>query len=34
MLLWIGMNVNPDWIASVFGVHSVAQIDIDKVRRE
>ncbi|XP_078576738.1 protein transport protein Sec24C-like isoform X4 [Branchiostoma floridae x Branchiostoma japonicum] len=29
MFMWIGMNVDPEWIQSVFGVQSVAQIDID-----
>ena len=31
MMLWIGLNVNPDWIQDVFAVHSAAQIDIDMV---
>jgi hypothetical protein len=31
MLIWIGMNVSPDWVVSLFGVQSVAQIDIDMV---
>ncbi|XP_078660545.1 protein transport protein Sec24C-like isoform X2 [Branchiostoma floridae x Branchiostoma belcheri] len=29
MFMWIGMNVDAEWIQSVFGVQSVAQIDID-----
>ena len=29
--LWIGMNVSTEWVQNVFGVQSVAQIDIDKV---
>ncbi|XP_019627758.1 PREDICTED: dynein heavy chain 1, axonemal-like isoform X2 [Branchiostoma belcheri] len=29
MFMWIGMNVDTEWIQSVFGVQSVAQIDID-----
>lgn len=32
LYLWIGMNVNPEWVQNLFGVQSVAQIDIDKVR--
>ena len=31
MFLWIGHNADPEWIQSVFGVQSAAQIDIDKV---
>lgn len=31
MFLWIGHNVSSQWIQQVFGVQSVAQIDIDKV---
>ena len=30
MFLWIGHNVSSQWIQQVFGVQSVAQIDIDK----
>ncbi len=30
MYLWIGLNVNPEWVQNVFGVQSAAQIDIDK----
>ncbi|XP_055954647.1 protein transport protein Sec24C [Patella vulgata] len=30
MFLWIGHNVQPKWVQSVFGVNSAAQIDIDK----
>lgn len=33
MMMWVGMNANPEWVQSLFGVHSVAQIDIDKVGR-
>lgn len=33
MYMWIGMNVNPEWVQQVFGVQSAAQIDIDKVRQ-
>ena len=31
MYMWIGLNVNPEWVQQVFGVQSAAQIDIDKV---
>ena len=31
MFMWIGMNANPEWIQCLFGVNSVAQVDIDKV---
>lgn len=31
MLMWVGHNINPQWVQDVFGVHSAAQIDIDKV---
>ena len=30
-MLWIGLNVSPDWIQDVFAVQSAAQIDIDMV---
>ncbi|GLG96873.1 Protein transport protein Sec24C [Gryllus bimaculatus] len=30
MFLWIGLNVGMDWVQNVFGVHSAAQIDIDR----
>jgi hypothetical protein len=30
MILWVGFSVSPDWVQSVFGVQSAAQIDIDK----
>ncbi|XP_049838119.1 protein transport protein Sec24C isoform X1 [Schistocerca gregaria] len=30
MFLWIGLNVNVEWVQNVFGVHSAAQIDIDR----
>lgn len=30
MFLWIGLNVNIEWVQDVFGVHSAAQIDIDR----
>lgn len=29
MFLWIGLHVSNDWVQSIFGVHSPAQIDID-----
>lgn len=29
MFLWIGLHVSNDWVLSVFGVNSPAQIDID-----
>lgn len=32
MFMWIGHNVDPDWIQKVFSVQSAAQIDIDKCR--
>lgn len=32
MMMWVGMNANPEWVQSLFGVHSVAQIDIDKTQ--
>ncbi|KAL5018898.1 hypothetical protein ScPMuIL_004620 [Solemya velum] len=32
MFMWIGHNVDPDWIQKVFGVQSAAQIDIDKCK--
>ncbi|CAH1795236.1 unnamed protein product [Owenia fusiformis] len=32
MFLWVGMNAAPDWVQNVFGVQSVAQIDIDKTQ--
>jgi protein transport protein SEC24 len=31
MFLWIGHNVEPQWVQQVFSVQSAAQIDIDKV---
>lgn len=31
MFLWIGHNVEPQWVQKVFSVQSAAQIDIDKV---
>lgn len=31
LILWVGYGVSPDWVQSVFGVQSAAQIDIDKV---
>ena len=31
MYMWIGLNVNPEWVQQVFGVQSAAQIDIDQV---
>lgn len=30
LFLWIGLNVGMEWIQDVFGVHSAAQIDIDR----
>ncbi|ELT99740.1 hypothetical protein CAPTEDRAFT_210583 [Capitella teleta] len=30
LILWVGYGVSPDWVQSVFGVQSAAQIDIDK----
>ncbi|XP_067008422.2 protein transport protein Sec24C [Anabrus simplex] len=30
MFLWIGLNVGMNWVQNVFGVHSAAQIDIDR----
>ncbi|XP_064620101.1 protein transport protein Sec24C-like isoform X2 [Lineus longissimus] len=30
MFLWLGHNINPQWVHDVFGVQSLAQIDIDK----
>ncbi|GFY38881.1 protein transport protein Sec24C [Trichonephila inaurata madagascariensis] len=30
MFLWIGMNVDSEWIQSVFGVPTTARIDVDK----
>ncbi|XP_063217274.1 protein transport protein Sec24C [Bacillus rossius redtenbacheri] len=30
MFIWIGLNVDVEWVQNVFGVHSAAQIDIDK----
>lgn len=32
MFIWIGHNVDSHWVQQVFGVQSVTQIDIDKVR--
>jgi len=32
MLLYVGLAVNPAWIQDVFGVHTAAQIDIDRSR--
>ena len=31
MFLWVGLSINAEWIQQVFGVNSVAQVDIDKV---
>ena len=31
MYMWLGMQVNPEWVHNVFGVQSAAQIDIDQV---
>lgn len=30
LFLWIGLNVSMEWVQNVFGVHSAAQIDIDR----
>ncbi|CAG2060528.1 unnamed protein product [Timema podura] len=30
LFLWIGLNVGMEWVQNVFGVHSAAQIDIDR----
>ncbi|XP_058809439.1 protein transport protein Sec24D-like [Phymastichus coffea] len=30
MFMWLGLNVNTQWIQAVFGVASVAQVDTDK----
>lgn len=30
LFLWIGLNVSMEWVQKVFGVHSAAQIDIDR----
>ncbi|XP_014209166.1 protein transport protein Sec24D-like [Copidosoma floridanum] len=30
MFLWLGLNVNPQWVQAVFGVPSVVQVDTDK----
>lgn len=30
MLLWIGLNANRDWIQSVFGVPTAAQVDVER----
>jgi protein transport protein SEC24 len=30
LFLWIGLNVDMEWVQNVFGVHSAAQIDIDR----
>ncbi|KAF8781361.1 protein transport protein Sec24C-like isoform X1 [Argiope bruennichi] len=32
MFLWIGMNADSEWIQNVFGVPTVARIDVDKTR--
>ncbi|GAB1598001.1 protein transport protein Sec24C-like isoform X2 [Argonauta hians] len=32
MYLWLGHNVNPEWVQMLFGVQSAAQIDIDKCK--
>uniref|UniRef100_K1QNY7 Transport protein Sec24C n=1 Tax=Magallana gigas TaxID=29159 RepID=K1QNY7_MAGGI len=32
MFLWIGHNVEPQWVQKVFSVQSAAQIDIDKCK--
>ena len=32
LFMWIGHSISPEWVQSVFGVPSAAQIDIDKVR--
>lgn len=34
MLMWVGFNINQKWVQDVFGVHSAAQIDIDRTRLE
>lgn len=31
MFMWIGQNVNTDFLQSVFGVQSATQIDVEKV---
>ena len=30
MFLWLGLNLNPQWVQAVFGVPSVVQVDTDK----
>lgn len=30
MFIWLGSNINPQWIQSVFGVTTVAQVDTDR----
>ncbi|OXU26882.1 hypothetical protein TSAR_008825 [Trichomalopsis sarcophagae] len=30
MFIWLGSNLNPQWIQSVFGVTTVAQVDTDR----
>lgn len=30
MFLWLGANLCPQWVQSVFGVPSVAQVDTDR----
>ncbi|ESO02325.1 hypothetical protein HELRODRAFT_94513 [Helobdella robusta] len=32
IFLWVGLSINAEWIQQVFGVPSVAQIDIDKTK--
>lgn len=30
MFLWLGTNLCPQWVQSVFGVQSVSQVDTDR----
>ena len=30
MFLWLGNNLNPKWVQSVFGVNSVNEVNTDK----
>lgn len=30
MFMWLGSNLNPQWVQAVFGVPSVMQVDTDK----